>query len=318
MTRDACRTTLVRLGRLSGVAAVVHAAMLARPVQAQSLDYTGGVQSWTGAYIFTERTTSFALLTGLSLDLERLRLTATIPLLYQNSTAVSYVGGVPVPTGGPDAAAVRQREPGRKVPMGGRPQGPGMGGRGPAGAMTAGVMAAATEVAAPGDYRVDVGDPLLAADVALHDGAGLLRHVGLQLLAKVPVADVASGIGTGQWDYGAGLSLGLGGDNTFLLADASYWVVGDLPDLQLRNTISYAVSLGRSLRGGDWSVHGSVLGSSSVIANAAAPLSLGLGLGYAPRRTLGINVGVSVGVTEAAPDVTSFVGWRASFGRGAP
>lgn len=313
MSRDARRITRARLAWSVGIAAVLHGAVLAGPVSAQTLEYTGGVQSWTGEYLFTERTTSFTLLTGLSLDLGRLRLAASLPLLYQNSTAVTYVGGAPVPTGGPDAGAVRQREPGRKVPMGSGPHGPGPGGR--VGAMAADDAPATQVVAAPGDYHVDVGDPLLQAELTLHEGVGVLRRIGVHALAKAPVADVESGVGTGEWDYGAGLSLGVGGARTFLLADASFWVVGDMPDLTLRNTLAYAVSVGRSLGNGQWSVLGSVLGATAMIERVDAPVSVGLGVGYAPRSTHGFNVGVSVGLTESAPDVSSFLGWRVALGR---
>ena len=315
MRSDARRIPVARLRWLTA-AAVLHGAALVGPVAAQEVEYTGGVQSATGEYLFTERTTSFALLNGLSLAVGRVRLSATLPVLYQNSTAVTYIGGVPVPTGGPDAGAVRQREPGRKVPMGSGPHGPGQGGHGQAGVVAADETPTAQLVAAPGDYRVDVGDPLLQVGVALHDGGGILRTVGVHALAKAPLADVESGVGTGEWDYGAGVSVGLGGVRTFVLADVSYWIVGDMPDLPLRNPLSYAVSVGRSLGDGRWSVLGSVLGATTMIEGADAPVSVGLGVGFAPRSTHGFNLGVSVGLTESAADVSSFLGWRVALGPG--
>lgn len=310
--RSHVRTThRARLRWLTGAAALLHGAALAGPAVAQEVEYTGGLQTASGEYLFTERTTSFALLNGVTLGIGALRFSATLPVYYQNSTALTYVGGTPVPTGGPDALAVRQREPGQRVPMG-----PGGGrGSGPGRMLAPGTLAlegdtALALVASPGDYRVEMGDPMLQAGMELGQGFGILRSVHVHALAKVPIASAESGVGTGEWDYGAGLSVGLGGLRSFLLADASYWVVGDMPDLPLRNTLSYAVSAGRLLGSGRWSVFGSVMGATAMIADADAPLSLGLGLGYSSGANQGFTLGVSSGLTESAPDLTSYVGWR--------
>jgi hypothetical protein len=173
-------------------------------------------------------------------------------------------------------------------------------------------------VAEPGGFQMDVGDALLQAGIDLHRGLGAVRGLSVSALAKAPLADAESGVGTGEWDYGAGLSLELGAGRTFLLADASYWVVGDLPDLPLRNTLWYAASVGRSLGTGAWSVLGSVTGGTAIIESAEPPLSVGVGLGYTPESTRSFNMGVSFGLTESSPDVSSYVGWRIPLGRRTP
>lgn len=322
MRYDARSGRTARRFLLVGAAAALGSATPGGPAGAQEVEYTGGVQAATGDYLFTERTTSFAFLNGLSLAFGRVRLSATLPLLYQNSTALTYIGGTPVPTGGPDAAAVRDRQGGGRVPMGpGR--GSGGNGPGPNGSRAPAALAAAEEataqvVAGPGDYQFDLGDPLLQVGVALHQGYGIVRSVGAHALAKAPVADVESGIGTGEWDYGAGATLALGGDRTFVLADASYWVVGDMPDLPLRNTLTYGLSVGRALGSGRWSVTGSLMGATAMIESADPPVSLGLGVAHSSGSARGFTAGVSVGLTESAADVSSYVGWRFRLGGGAP
>jgi hypothetical protein len=173
-------------------------------------------------------------------------------------------------------------------------------------------------VAGPGSYEMNVGDPLLQLGVRLLEGAGTVHSFGVHALAKAPVAAVESGVGTGAWDYGAGLSLGLGGERTFMLADVSYWVIGDLPDLPLDNSVSYAVSLGRTFGTGRWSLLGTVAGATSIVDNADAPLTVGAALGFAPRSTFGVSLGVSAGLSESSPDVSAYVGWRVGLGRRSP
>jgi hypothetical protein len=282
------------------------------PANAQELAYSGAVHVTTGEYFFTERTTSFAFINGLTLTSGRLRLSASIPVYTQNSTAVTYVNGIPVPTGGPDAGAVREREPGKKVPMG-----PGRGGPGARTSfdVATAVESATTEtVTSPGSYQTDLGDPLLQAGLDLVRGNGGLRALGIYGLAKAPVADVESGVGTGEWDVGGGASLGLGGAATFLFADLSYWVNGDLPDLPLRNTLNYAVTVGRWLGTGRWSVSASLLGATEMIDGVDAPISVGVGLAYSAAAGRMLNAGVGTGLTESAADLSAYLGWRVPLG----
>lgn len=298
--------------RGTAIAIALGAMAIAAPANAQELAYTGAMHVTTGEYFFTERTTSFALINGLTLTSGRLRMSAFIPVYAQNSTAVTYLNGVPVPTGGPDAGAVRQREPGRKVPMG-----PGRGG---AGARTNLDMVAAIHgdtgtLAAPGSYRTELGDPLLQAGVDFIQGTGGIRAFALYGLAKAPVADVESGVGTGEWDVGGGASLGLGSDASFLCADLSYWVNGDLPDLPLNNTLNYAVTIGRWLGSRRWSVSASVQGATEVIDGVEAPVSVGAGVAYSTAGGRMLNAGVGTGLTESAADLSMYVGWRTSLGR---
>lgn len=292
---------------LAGAAAAIA------PAGAQHVEYSGAVQGATGTYLFTERTTSLTLLNGLTIAAGPVRLSASLPLVFQNSSAVTFIGGTPVPTGGPDARAVRERQPGTRVPMGGRG---GQNGQGTS-ASRAMLLAAAADgsatVAEPGSYEFHVGDPLIELGVDLQGGSGVLRSFGLQALAKAPVADVSSGIGTGEWDYGAGASASLGSRRTFLLTSASFWRLGDMPDLPLRDIVTYAASVGRML-GDRWSLMGSFSGATAAFDNADAPASLGVALGYAPDPSRGVMLGVSAGLSESAPDFSTYLGWRLALG----
>jgi hypothetical protein len=295
-------------------AAALGAAALAAPARAQRVEYTGTLHVATGTYIFTERTTSVALFNGLSLAAGRLRLTATLPLLYQNSSAVTYIGGTPVPTGGPDGEAVRQRKPGTRLPMGG-----GGKGRATVSAFRAAVESDTTEiqdgVAEPGDFQVFVGDPMAEVDLDLHQGFGFIRSFTVNAFAKAPLADVDAGIGTGEWDYGLGAMLGVGKGRTYVFANATYWILGDMPALPLRNVINYGASVGRTLdSGGRWSLLGSFTGATTMFDGTGPPVSAGIGLGYLGDNGQGINLGVSVGLSESSPDATSYLGWRIPLG----
>ncbi|NIP78459.1 MAG: hypothetical protein GWM90_04345, partial [Gemmatimonadetes bacterium] len=158
-----------RIGR--GVAAAgVLVALAAAPLRGQQLRYTGSIGWASGSYTFTERTESFTLLNGLALAAERWSFSVTQPIVIQNTGSVTYVGGMQIPTG-----AGRQ--------TGGHQQ-PGMGG---------------TE---SGGYETVFGDPILRASVTPQRGGLGTPSLELQIMAKAPVADPATGVGTGEWDTG--------------------------------------------------------------------------------------------------------------------
>lgn len=126
---------------------------------------------------------------------------------------------------------------------------------------------------------------------------------------KAPLASASSGFGTGQWDYGGGIATAglLGGP--FLLADATYWVLGDAPGLRLRNTLAYGVSVGRPSRDGRFAMMASATGSTSALSGVVAPVQVGLGAGYRPASGRALSASAAIGLTRSAPDVTLGMGW---------
>ncbi|HEX6059843.1 MAG TPA: hypothetical protein VFZ11_12610 [Gemmatimonadaceae bacterium] len=258
---------------------------------AQQVTYTGSLHGASGDYIFTERTSSVALVSGLALELGRLHLSATVPLLLQSAPWVTTGGAGPVPTGGPRYESVAEWS--------------GRGGR-QHGRITLPASAEPSEVG--------IGDPMLFAGVSLVEG-GAGPGVSLEGAVKAPVADVARGLGTGEWDYGAGLGASLPFGRTALYLDGMYWVLGDMPGLPLRDVLSWSGAIGRIFRDGEWSALASVSGSGATIEGSDAPVQAGVMLGrrWASGRT--ISASLSVGLTESASDVAGSVGWRVPLSR---
>ena len=85
-----------------------------------------------------------------------------------------------------------------------------------------------------------------------------------------------SGFGTGEWDYGAGITVSRQAGSTLLLADLGYWVYGDLPDLELKDPLTFGVGLGRTLSDGRFSVHASVWGSTATVDGVDGPVQFGV------------------------------------------
>ena len=273
------------------VAAAAIAALVPGAAAAQELAYVGGVQLATGSYVFQTRTTGVALSSGLDATLGPLRLTAAIPLIAQNTPWISYAGGTMVPSGGPEHGTASRQGMGRHR-------------------MDSGDVVLPDTVAYS---TIGFGDPTmgLTLDIVRGFGRPTLR---LTAGAKAPIARPDQGFGTGQWDYGAGLSLAAAAGLTMFFADAQYWILGDLPDLVLENTILLSAAVGRPL-GSTSRLAGmlSLSGSTPAIQGLAAPIQLGAGVSTGLGRGRAVALSAAVGLTDSAPDLSLASSWRVAF-----
>lgn len=265
------------------VLACAFGALVSTPLAAQELRYSGSVGYATGSYTFEERTSSFSLLNGLSLQGSRWSVSASLPVMIQNTGGVSYIGGMQIPTGSS-----------RGGMQGGRP---GMGGSG-------------TQTAT-GAYEAVMGDPVLRASISPHQGVGTLRFVEVQAMAKAPVADPASGVGTGAWDVGAGLSAGIGFGEAYLFGDATVWSPGDMPDLPLDAYTTVSVGLGRVLSDRLSGLLSAAV-STPMIDGIDPPATVSGGLNYRIGDNRSMRLGASYGLTSSAPELSVYLGWSVS------
>lgn len=290
-----------------GTAVAIPLAMGSASGQDVSLSSSFGYAS--GEYIFAEQYRSMSVLTSLTLRAGRLRVSGSLPVIAQNGTSVSLVAGIPLPTGGPDAGTVGRRQQGQTIPVRPGRYGRGMTRRGGASfALATDSIADSLTVAGTGNYEVNIGDPMFGAALTLFEGTGLMRSMDIEGWAKLPVTDIESGVGTGVADYGIGGSIALALGGTLMFAGATWWIIGDMPDLELRDALFYSVAFGRSL-GQDWSALASISASSGVIDNVDPPVSAALSFSRRLSPGVSLHVGAGAGLTESASSFTANVGF---------
>lgn len=271
----------------AAAAGIALAVLAATPLGAQELVYSGSLQFATGDYIFSERTNSVLFFNGLAASAGRLRISANVPVIMQSTPWVSYAGGGAVPSGGTQSGDMQG----------------GMRGR-----MGRGGSIALADTASYDE--VGLGDPLAYADLEIISGRGLIPTLRIAGHLKVPIADVERGFGTGEWDYGAGLSLTSVFGSVMLFADIAYWVLGDMPDLELENPVSYSLGLGLPIGGGRWGLLTSLSGYSEIIAGADPPAQLSVGASYLMRSGRSLLASAAFGLSESTPDLSFSFGWR--------
>jgi hypothetical protein len=277
-------------------------------LEGQSLHYEGAVSVASGNYIFTQRTTSWALSNGLALGAGPFTLRGSLPVYRENTSLIAGLSTGLLPTGGSSGRTVADSAAAR----GGR-----SGGGHPSLQVTAS-SGYVQEVANLADdpvevpttavtgYRMVVGDPSMGLGIVALEQGG--TSVNLAAGVKIPVTDT-SGYGTGEWDVGGSLSLShILGRSTLIGFDIAYWHLGDLPELDLRDALMGSANIAYLGRSG-WGGSALVSAARSVVEGFADGYTAGVAVSRVGRRAT-MSVNVSLGFTETTPDFSVGLSWR--------
>jgi hypothetical protein len=162
-------------------------------------------------------------------------------------------------------------------------------------------------------WQSGVADPVLRLDAAVWRRPQRNASVRVSGSVKLPVASVSDGYSSGEVDLALGLSASAFRGRNSLLADVTYWWVGDTPEVSFRNVPAFYAGLGRVLdRGYRWSGIVSVSGAPSPIPGfePAAQLSLAV-LRVFGRGALGVSA--DIGLSDSAAKFAVGTTWRAVF-----
>ena len=253
---------------------------------AQSTAYVGGFQYAVGDFTFSQRTWSAYFTNGIVWTQGRLRAAATVPLIWQPGGWLQYNGsGMMSPTGRGDGSSPTMMNNGM-MGSGDMPLG-----------------------------SVRIGDPIGRIDVRLIETEGRAFRLGVSGTLKAPLVGMSHGVGTGEWDAGAGLSASGRVSGGSLAADAVYWRLGNPPGGLFRNALGYSVVFGRPMATSRWSVLATISGATSLWTGLAPPLQAGGGFGYTKTSGSSVFATVSAGLSSTAPTLSTALGWRVPLSR---
>jgi hypothetical protein len=264
------------MNRVSLAAVFLTLSVRGAALDAQAVHYEGGLSVASGTYTFVERTTSWTLSNGLALSAGPLVLRGVVPLFRQNTAALTLTTV--------EGSVLGEAASDETVTATSRPV-----------------------------YELALGDPMAHLSISVLRGLETSLTIGVG--AKIPIADTAA-YGTGSWDVGGSVSLSRSlGWATLVSIDVSYWHLGDLPELDLRDAVLGSASVAHLLNGG-WAGSVYVSGARSVVLGLEDVYYVGMSLNrLSGSRALGITA--SLGLTETAPDFTVGINWRIGlFGSG--
>lgn len=281
--------------KLSPILGIFLLVVGAGRLYAQDLYYNGSVQSASGSYYFSEKTRSLYLTNGLSLDFGKAGLALDIPLIVQSTPWISHGGSGGIPTGGPQHGAV-----------GGR-HGNGMG---------TGIGRRYIHLPDTASYnQVGIGDPTVWGKYYLISTDSGLTTLLINTAVKIPIAHTGNGFGTGAWDAGAGIMLSGRVSTLFLSGSVMYWSIGDMPGLQLKNTLSYSAGAGFASPNSRLSLLVSYSGMTAVISDIDSPQTAGIGIGYRLSAKTNLSLNASIGLSESVADYTIGTGLQVKLNR---
>ena len=131
---------------------------------------------------------------------------------------------------------------------------------------------------------------------------------------KAPVASVDDGYSSGEADVAVGISVSTFLGRNGLLADLSYWTLGDPPGVDYRNVPTIYVGYARVLDpAARWSGIVSVSGSPSVIPGAEPTAQVSAAVLRLLGRGASIGLSFDVGLTDGAADFGIGTTWRVAF-----
>jgi len=283
------------------VALAVMAAS-AQALAAQRVTYVGNFTYAGGSYYFDARTDALYLSNGVRVSWGGVEFGGSIPLVTQNGGVVTRIaGGIPLPTGGADGSGVVA---GRGRGTIGTSKGWGSGTGSGSGSGTAD-----TTIVFDDTFTTQFGDPVFDGSVGLYSGFDALRSVRVNGFAKAPLVGLDSGVGSGAWDFGAGGSVVVAVGRLLLFVDGAYWWIGDLPDLELRDGVSYGGGASIPAFSGNGSLMLMLTGMSRTIPSADPPLSVALSVGRSAGEHGFLMAAAGIGLTESAPDLSVSLGW---------
>jgi len=158
------------------------------------------------------------------------------------------------------------------------------------------------------------GDPFFRVDVAAWRSPERDASLRLSGSIKAPIASVDDGFSSGEVDYAVGVSWSAFRGRQSVLADVTYWVLGDPAGTDYRNIASPYVGYGRVLDSRyRWSAIVSASGSPAVIPglDPSAQWSVALLRVLGPRASFGVSL--DLGLTDSAADFALGGTWRVAF-----
>lgn len=163
----------------------------------------------------------------------------------------------------------------------------------------------------PGEDADGVGDAMVGGRHRLWEGADQTSFA-LQWTTKLPTADEARGLGSGELDFGlAAILTQVLDDRTVGTAYYELGLLGDPAASGVDEQHALAIAASRSLSG-----HFGVFGELSHVSgvDGVDPLVATVGVTRALAPNVGLDVGVALGLNDDAPDAIFLLGITLNFG----
>lgn len=235
-----------------------------------------------GSYYFGQTASTFSFIPGVRYQTSTWSIDLSVPYLIQNSDLVNSTGSMFFPTG-----------EGHHQQESNRPGGSHHGGMADAGGQS---------------WDSGIGDMLVLFSKTLFREQDYSPSVAVTAQLKVPTAYRGLNYGTGEFDYGAGLSLSKKYGTLAAFLDLGYLIIGDPEGITYLDPVMAGAGIGKFFQHGKYSVLFYYQTYSKIIEAYEAPqqISAMLSMKFGKAQYLSINV--LRGLSETSPDFSVTLG----------
>jgi hypothetical protein len=242
-----------------------------------------------GKFIYNSYANVISLYGGLSYQNDNLGISLSVPVVGNKNNSISQSGGMMLPIG---------NSTNTNGGMASGSNGGGMMGTGNSSMTTSSI----------GGMNWGFGDLYLFSNYKLLLESESFSDVILNAQIKFPTASTHMGIGTGQYDYGASITLRRSFNTFVAIADLGYLNIGDPSGVTYENPFTYSLGLGKYFSDGEYSLLLYYSAYTEVVKGYEPPRQIALGINYKAGENLILTGIGSAGLSKFSPDYTFSIG----------
>lgn len=235
------------------------------------------IQMTEGKYLYDKSLRNYYLNLGLKYKSRDFYISLSAPLIAQNNDRLSQTGGMVLPNGHSSASN-------------GQSGGGHMGSANP------------NHMSGGQTFSYGMGDVYLYGEYTLLSPYRNFAEVALAAQVKAPIAGTLHNFGTGQFDYFGGLAIRKRIHRWIVFADAGYYVLGDGPEIDYQNSVSYGLGGGHFFENGKYSVSMYYQGFTEIIKGYEGPRQISMGIFYRVNSKILFSVLGAGGLSKTSPD----------------
>lgn len=231
------------------------------------------IQFTRGNYSLENITSTYYFYSGIRYRTPRWNFSASIPLILQNSDLVTSAGGIMIPSG----HGYNNRPGGSQHGM-----------------MDDETMMSMT---------AGLGDLYIYGAYGLIPEGNALPFISTNLKLKLPTAGTANNFGTGEFDYGLGITLRKRMNSYLGFIDFGYWLLGDPPGANYKDPFTISAGMGRFFGYGRYGLMLYFGSYSNILPEIESNRQVSLGFNYRLNPGLSLTFITGAGLSETSPDL---------------
>ena len=153
-----------------------------------------------------------------------------------------------------------------------------------------------------------IGDLYINVERTLLKEKGLIPGFSVTALLKLPTASTEQNLGTGEVDYGFGISASKDLGLFYGFWDVNYYFLGDPVGFDLNDPIGFGLGLGLPASNHRLSLLAYYSGYTEILQNIEPPRELSISVSYKWNQKYLLNSGISYGFSESSPKYGFFFG----------